>query len=153
MWICVISSVKRKKEKKLFDHYYYLRVFQVHVVPSVKGGNKKRQIVEIPLASGNIFNAPARASVWQKSEPGGMQIAHRDECTETGAGATRSSGGVGQGDGLCKCGHLVGNQFSALPFIYGPAFAIYTRPPVEKPLQFLALRPSKKERGKKERKN
>lgn len=81
-----------------------------------------------------------------------MQIAHRDECTETGAGATRSSDGVGQGDGLCKCGHLVGNQFSALPFIYGLAFAIYTRPPVEKPLQFLALRSGKKERKKKKKK-
>lgn len=23
-------------------------------------------------------------------------------------------------DGLCKCGHLVGNQFSPLPFIHGP---------------------------------
>ena len=55
---------------------------------------------------------------------------------------------------VCKCGHLVGNQFSALPFICGSAFAPSTRgPPVERPLQFLLCytRRREKERGKEKR--
>lgn len=31
--------------------------------------------------------------------------------------------GGGGKDGLCKCGHLVGNQFSAPPFIHGPGLS------------------------------
>lgn len=70
---------------------------------------------------GEIFSA--RESDSDKSQsPGECK-----SCAETNAQGLVPRAGDGEAgrmrgekrDGLCKCGHLVGNQFSALPFIHG----------------------------------
>lgn len=104
----------------------------------------------------NIFGVPARESDSDKSQsPGECK-----SCAETNAqGLVPRAGDGGAGrmrerDGLCKCGHLVGNQFSPLPFIHpAPAFAIYTRPPVEIiPLSFSPISSWQKKKEKKKKK-